>query len=139
MFSILLITFREGLEALLVVAIASLYLRRTGREQLLSAIRSGLGLAIVLSAILGYVLARIGSVSSVAQGVMALLASAAASKTTCATATSRRTGSPTASPTSSSAAAPSRAVRMTTRAVRFSCLTAMSRSRPAVAWSRPSA
>lgn len=77
MFSILLITFREGLEALLVVAIASLYLRKTQREQLLSAIRSGLGIAIVLSVILGYVLARIGSVSSVAQGVMALLASAA--------------------------------------------------------------
>lgn len=32
MFQTLLIAFREGLEALLVVAIATLYLRRTGRS-----------------------------------------------------------------------------------------------------------
>ncbi len=77
MFSILLITFREGLEALLVVAIASLYLRKTGREHLLSAIHSGLGVAIALSALLGFVLSRIGAMSPVAEGVMALLAAAA--------------------------------------------------------------
>lgn len=77
MFSILLITFREGLEALLVVAIASLYLRKTGREHLLSAIHGGLGVAIALSALLGFVLSRIGALSSVAEGVMALLAAAA--------------------------------------------------------------
>lgn len=77
MFSILLITFREGLEALLVVAIASLYLRKTGREYLLSAIYSGLGVAIALSALLGFVLSRVGAMSPVAEGVMALLAAAA--------------------------------------------------------------
>jgi high-affinity iron transporter len=77
MFSILLITFREGLEALLVVAIASLYLRKTDRTHLLSAIRSGLGVAIALSALLGYVLSRIGALSPVAEGAMALLAAVA--------------------------------------------------------------
>lgn len=77
MFQTLLIAFREGLEALLVVAIATLYLRRTGREHLLSAIRGGLGVAIVLSLGLGIVLARIGAMSPLAEGVMALLAAAA--------------------------------------------------------------
>ncbi len=77
MLQTLLISFREGLEALLVVAIASLYLRRTGREHLLSAVRSGLALSIALSVLLGVVLARIGAMSPVAAGVMAVLASAA--------------------------------------------------------------
>ena len=77
MFQTLLITFREGLEALLVVAIATLYLQRTGRLHLNSAIRSGLAVAVLLSALLGYVLSRAGAMSSVAAGVMALLAAAA--------------------------------------------------------------
>lgn len=77
MFQTLLIVFREGLEALLVVAIATLYLRRTGRAHLLSAIRSGLGVAVVLSIGLGIVLSRIGAMSPIAEGVMALLAAAA--------------------------------------------------------------
>jgi high-affinity iron transporter len=77
MFQTLLICFREGLEALLVVAIATLYLRRTGRTQLLGAIRSGLFVAVALSALLGYVLSRIGALSPVAEAVMALLAAAA--------------------------------------------------------------
>jgi high-affinity iron transporter len=77
MFQTLLISFREGLEALLVVAIATLYLRRTGREHLLSAIRSGLAASVTLCLILGYVLSRIGEMSPIAAGVMALLAAAA--------------------------------------------------------------
>ncbi|WP_372827410.1 FTR1 family protein [Polaromonas sp.] len=77
MFQTLLIAFREGLEALLVVAIATLYLRRTGRVHLLSAIRSGVAVAAVLSLALGYVLSRIGALSPTAEGVMALLAAAA--------------------------------------------------------------
>ena len=51
MFQTLLISFREGLEALLVVAIATLYLRRTGRVHLISAIRSGLAVAVAAAAI----------------------------------------------------------------------------------------
>lgn len=77
MFQTLLIAFREGLEALLVVAIATLYLRRTGRAHLMSAIHSGLAVAVVLSVGLGIVLSRIGAMSPLAEGVMALLAAAA--------------------------------------------------------------
>lgn len=77
MFQTLLISFREGLEALLVVAIATLYLRRTGRAHLLSAIRTGLAVAVALSVGVGIVLSRIGAMTPVAEGVMALLAAAA--------------------------------------------------------------
>ncbi len=77
MFQTLLIAFREGLEALLVVAIATLYLRKTGRVNLLSAVRSGVVVAAVLSLALGYALSRIGALSPTAEGVMALMAAAA--------------------------------------------------------------
>jgi high-affinity iron transporter len=77
MFQTLLISFREGLEALLVVAIATLYLRRTGRLHLLGAIRSGLAIAVLLSVLLGYTLSQIGAMSPVAEGIMALAAAAA--------------------------------------------------------------
>ncbi len=77
MFQTLLISFREGLEALLVVAIATLYLRRTGRLHLLGALRTGLVVAVLLSLALGVVLSKIGALSSTAEGVMALLAAAA--------------------------------------------------------------
>lgn len=77
MFQTLLITFREGLEALLVVAIATLYLRRTGRLHLLGAIRTGLAVAVLLSLLLGYALSRIGALSPTAEGIMALVAAAA--------------------------------------------------------------
>lgn len=77
MFQTLLISFREGLEALLVVAIATLYLRRTGRVHLISAIRSGLAAAATLSLLLGIALSRLGALSPTAEGVMALLAAAA--------------------------------------------------------------
>ena len=77
MFQTLLIAFREGLEALLVVAIATLYLRKTGRPHLLSAIRAGLAVAVTLSLLLGYGLSRIGALSPTAEGSMALLAAAA--------------------------------------------------------------
>ena len=73
----LMIAFREGLEALLIVAIAALYLRRTGREALVSGIRAGVVSAIVLSAVLGMVLARIGALSPAWEGVMALVAAVA--------------------------------------------------------------
>ena len=77
MFQTLLIAFREGLEALLVVAIATLYLRRTGRQHLLGAIRSGLAVAVTLSMLLGYALSRLGALSPTAEGAMALLAASA--------------------------------------------------------------
>lgn len=77
MFQTLLIAFREGLEALLVVAIATLYLRRTGRLHLLGAIRAGLAVAVAMSLMLGYALSRIGAMSPTAEGSMALLAAVA--------------------------------------------------------------
>lgn len=77
MYETLLITFREGLEAFLMVAIATLYLRKTGREALVSAVRTGLGLSLLGSLLLGIVLARIGSMSPAMEGVLALVAAAA--------------------------------------------------------------
>lgn len=77
MFQTLLICFREGLEALLVVAIATLYLRKTGRLHLLTPLRAGVVVALLLSLGLGWVLSRVGALSPVAEGVMALVAAAA--------------------------------------------------------------
>lgn len=74
MLQTLLIAFREGLEALLIVAIAALYLRRTGRPALVGAIRAGVATALVLSALLGVVLARIGALAPVWEGTMAWVA-----------------------------------------------------------------
>jgi len=77
MFQALLICFREGLEAFLVISVASLYLRRTQQLWLLPALRWGLLVAVAGCAILGVVLARIGEMSSVWSGFMALVAAAA--------------------------------------------------------------
>lgn len=77
MFQTFLICFREGLEALLVIAIATLYLRKTGRLQLLLPLRAGLALAVLLSVALGWVLSRVGALSPAAEGAMALVAAAA--------------------------------------------------------------
>lgn len=72
-----MIAFREGLEALLIVAIAALYLQRTGRVALQPAIRAGVLTALLLSALLGLLLSHIGALSPVAEGAMALVAAAA--------------------------------------------------------------
>ncbi len=77
MYQTLLITFREGLEAFLMVAVATLYLRKTGREALVGAVRSGLVASIAGSVLLGVLLARLGSMSPLWEGVLALLAAAA--------------------------------------------------------------
>lgn len=72
----LLICFREGLEALLVIAIATLYLRKTGRLHLLLPLRAGVAVAALLSLVLGWVLSQVGAVSPAAEGGMALVAAA---------------------------------------------------------------
>lgn len=77
MLQTLMIAFREGLEALLIVAIAALYLRRTGRAGLVGGIRAGVATALVLSAVLGVVLARVGEMSPTWEGAMALVAAVA--------------------------------------------------------------
>jgi high-affinity iron transporter len=70
----LLICFREGLEAFLIIAIASLYLRRANNQPLLQAVRFGLVTAIAGCAGLGVILAQLGAMSSAWAGVMALCA-----------------------------------------------------------------
>ena len=70
----LLICFREGLEAFLIIAIATLYLKRANNHALCQAVRLGLITAIGGCAILGVVLARVGALSSAWAGVMALCA-----------------------------------------------------------------
>ncbi len=77
MFETLLITFREGLEALLMVAVATLYLRKTGRQPLISGVRAGLVLSVAGSAGLGVALADVGASSPLWEGMLALVAAAA--------------------------------------------------------------
>jgi high-affinity iron transporter len=77
MLQTLLIAFREGLEALLIVAIAALYLRRVGRESLIGGIRAGVITALVISAVVGAILAQVGAISPAWEGLMAWIAAAA--------------------------------------------------------------
>lgn len=76
MLQTLMITFREGLEAFLIIAISLIYLTQTNRRELIPAVRSGVAVALVLSALLGIVLARIGALSPFWEGIMALVAAA---------------------------------------------------------------
>lgn len=76
MLQTLLICFREGLEGFLVVAIATLFLRRTGHTRLIGAVRGGLVVSILGCAAVGVVLSRIGALSSVWTGGLTLLAAA---------------------------------------------------------------
>jgi high-affinity iron transporter len=77
MFQTLLITFREGLEAFLMIAVATLFLRKTARDGLVSAVRAGLVVSIAASIGLGVLLADVGASSPASEGVLALLAAAA--------------------------------------------------------------
>jgi high-affinity iron transporter len=62
MIDTLLITFREGLEAFLIVAITLAYLTKTNRLALIPAVYAGVGVAILLSSYIGY---RIGDCTPV--------------------------------------------------------------------------
>jgi len=77
MFETLLVTFREGLEAFLMVAIATLYLRKTGHQALLGGVRAGLAVSVAGSAALGVALADIGATSPKWEGILAWVAAAA--------------------------------------------------------------
>jgi high-affinity iron transporter len=70
----MMVTFREGLEALLIVAIALSYLRATGRHGLIRAAHGGLGFALLLSAALGVILSSMGAKSPLIEGNLALIA-----------------------------------------------------------------
>jgi high-affinity iron transporter len=56
MLQALVITLREGFEAFLIVAISLAYLRQSGRAQLTSAVHWGIAVALVVSALGGYLL-----------------------------------------------------------------------------------
>jgi high-affinity iron transporter len=77
MFQTLLITFREGLEAFLMVAVATLYLRKTGHHALVTAVRTGLAVSVMVSIALGMVMAKAGASSPAWEGGLALVAAVA--------------------------------------------------------------
>jgi len=74
MFETLMITFREGLEAFLVVAIALAYLSKTGGEKLIPSVRHACVVAVVGCAALGVVMARVGALTPFWEGTLALTA-----------------------------------------------------------------
>jgi len=74
MFPTLVITFREGVEALLITAIAAAYLRRTGRPNLLWPLAGGVSVGVAASAVLGVILLRAGGLGPLWEGALALVA-----------------------------------------------------------------
>jgi high-affinity iron transporter len=74
MFETLMITFREGLEAFLIIAITLAYLAKTGGEKLIPSVRQGCYVAIIACAILGVVLAEISGLTPFWEGTLALAA-----------------------------------------------------------------
>lgn len=67
------ITFREGLEAFLIVAISLAYLKKTGRQALLPAVHWGIGVSVLLSVGAGLLLAQANN-QALWEGVLALTA-----------------------------------------------------------------
>jgi high-affinity iron transporter len=67
------ITLREGLEAFLIVAISLAYLRKSGREELVPAVRLGIGVAIGLSIGAAYLFQR-ASNQALWEGLLAIAA-----------------------------------------------------------------
>jgi high-affinity iron transporter len=67
------ITLREGLEAFLIVAISLAYLRKTGRTQLVPAVRWGIATAVAVSIGLGILLQRARN-QALWEGLLALVA-----------------------------------------------------------------
>ena len=70
MFSSLVITLREGVEGALAIAIVLLYLRKTGRERLASAIWWGLGAALAASVAGAFLLQRIAVNGEIIEGIL---------------------------------------------------------------------
>jgi high-affinity iron transporter len=67
------VTFREGLEAFLIVAISLAYLRKSGRDELLPAVHWGIALSIVIS-VAGAVLFQRAANHSLWEGVLCIAA-----------------------------------------------------------------
>jgi len=74
MFETLMISFREGLEAFLIVAIVLAYLAKTGGEKLIPSVHRACVLAILGCAGLGFVFAKIGALTPFWEGTLALTA-----------------------------------------------------------------
>ena len=72
MLQALVIVFREGFEAFLTVAIIVAYLKKTGRDALRPAVWWGIGLSVLASAGLGYLLQTINQ--PLWEGILALVA-----------------------------------------------------------------
>lgn len=73
-FSALVITLREGVEGALVVAIVLLYLRKTGKQNLSSAVWTGLLTAIAASVAGGFLLERLAVSGEIVEGFLMLAA-----------------------------------------------------------------
>ena len=74
MFSTLVITFREGVESLLIVGIAAAYLRRSGQAALMQWLCWGALTGIAGSVLLGSALVHLGGMGPLWEGVLALVA-----------------------------------------------------------------
>jgi high-affinity iron transporter len=74
MLATFLTTFREGLEALLIIVVAITFLRKTNNHKLVPPLLYGTFVAVALSIALGYYLAEYGALSPVWEGMMALTA-----------------------------------------------------------------
>ncbi|HEX8407390.1 MAG TPA: FTR1 family protein [Thermoanaerobaculia bacterium] len=74
MLQALIIVFREGFEAFVTVAIIFAYLKKTGRNALRPAVWWGIGLSVVASVALGYVLKTITTNQALWEGILALVA-----------------------------------------------------------------
>lgn len=73
MLSAFVITFREGLEAFLIVAISLAYLKKTGRASLLPAVHWGIATAVALSIAAGIMLASARN-QALWEGILAIVA-----------------------------------------------------------------
>lgn len=76
MLVIFMTTFREGLEALLIISVALAFLRQSGNHELVRPLLMGSAVGIAASAELGVYLARAGALSPVWEAWLALAAAA---------------------------------------------------------------
>ncbi|MYM22635.1 iron permease FTR1 [Duganella sp. FT135W] len=74
MFPTLMVTFREGVEAFLVIAVTFAYLKKTQRLHLVAALKWGVIAALAVSAVFGVGLVRAGTLTAVTEGWLALAA-----------------------------------------------------------------
>jgi high-affinity iron transporter len=73
MLQALIIVFREGFESFLTVAIIFAYLKKTGRDWLRPAVWWGIGVAVIVSALLGFWLRTVSN-APLWEGILALVA-----------------------------------------------------------------